>query len=82
MLDYYVKSDVPWEEIISEEDLVSKRRASNDLVLSKLKATELDDEIYKMKADETEKGWTTEPRPLEARDLDECNLTRTIGVLE
>ena len=63
LLDDYVKNDVPWEKIISEEDLVCKRRANNDLVLSKLKATELDEEIYKMKAEEADKGWMTEPRP-------------------
>ena len=82
MLDYYVKNDVPWEAIISEEELVSNRRANSDLVLSTLKAIELDEEICKMKVDEADNGWTTEPRPLDASDLDEFNLARTICVLE
>ena len=41
---------------ISEEELISKRRSNNDLVLAKLKATELDDNIYKMKVDEAVEG--------------------------
>ena len=38
--------------------------------------------MYEMKVEEAEKGWTTTPRPLEPQDLDDFNLTKTIGVLE
>ena len=80
--DYYVKDGEPWEDMLHEEELVRKRRSNNELVLSKPKATELDDTIFEMKNEEAAKWWQTTPRPLEKEELEKFNLTRTIGVLE
>ena len=81
-LDYAVKSDIEPEDILSERDLQDARASNNRIILGKLKASDMDDEVYQMTCEDASKGWMSWPRRLRHADLADYALTRRLPVAE
>ena len=68
------------EEFIIEEELKSRRKANSEQLVSRVRAHEKDEEVFKKTKEEVPNGWVKEPRELTEKDVEESTLSRRIPV--